>query len=791
MTLLFLFVNQANGQVFWTETFDGTPCGLPGGSGCDPSIVMWSVTNTGANGATPNTWYVSATECGNAAGQCGTSCTNDQSLHIGNDPNSSAAFLFCPTGDCGASYDASGAPEISDKRAESPVINCTGQSGISIQFNYIENGQASLDNAELWYFDGATWILLVDLPKTPLCGAQGQWTAFNAALPASANNNPGVRIGFRWYNNGDGSGSDPSFAVDDITLLSTTTSPPVAAFTATPNPACVGQTVTVTFTGSAASGATYAWDFGAGASPATANTAGPHTVTYNTPGTPNITLTVTDANGTDNTNQTITVNALPTIAANASPSLSVCSGDQVTLTGSGGTSYTWTGGVTDGVAFTPPLGSNSYTVTGTDANGCSNTANITVVANNCANPTAAFLASTLNTCVGQTVTFTDLSTGTNISSWNWTFTGGVPASANTQGPHSATFSTPGTYTISLSIIDDNGTDNTSQTITVNPLPTVTGSASASTICNGDQVTLTGSGASTYTWNGGVTNGVPFTPSASGTYTVTGTDANGCQNTASVSITVNNCLPPTAAFTFPNPICEGQCIGFTDQSTDATSWLWTFTGAIPASSTDQNPSNICFAAAGSYTITLEVSNSQGSDNFTQTIVVEEQPTLTVTPDVTIAIGSSTTLNATSGISGTYTWSPTTDLSSATGPTVTASPSSTTTYTVVFESTSGCTATAQVTVNVEVIEAFGIPSAFSPNGDGFNDVFRPRGSGVQNFTMQIFNRYGQLVFETTDFDVGWDGTMNGKSLNPGVFAYIITYNFFGKDSQTLKGNVTLVE
>lgn len=802
MSVLSGFVVQGQ-TIIWSENFgaDVAPCTSQGtlANGYNSGNGAWTTTNTGANDADANRWFVSTMEEGVGAGNCGTGCGaipagpgTDRTLHLSN-----AAFpLLGLAADQGAAYNAGGLCTflsfcvLTDVRVESPNINLSG-SNMTLTFDYIHLGDAN-DRCEFLIFDGSTWVSQGILPNTTACGSgQHQWATFTWPVPAILNGITNFRVGYRWTNNDDGAGTDPSVAIDNILITEPSTAPPVAAFTATPNPVCVGQTVTVTFTGSAVAGATYAWDFGTGATPATANTAGPHSVTYNTAGTSTITLTVTDANGTDNTSQSITINALPTVTASAAPSISVCDGDQVTLSGSGATTYTWSGGVSNGVAFTPPLGSNPYTVTGTDANGCSNAANITVTVNNCAQPVAAFTASSTNICVGQTITFTDNSTGTNISSWNWTFNSGAPGTANTQGPHSITFNTIGTHTIALSIIDDNGSNSTSQTITVNPLPTVTGSASASTICNGDPVTLTGSGATTYTWNGGVTNGVPFTPSASGTYTVTGTDGNGCQNTASVSITVNNCLPPTAAFTFPNPICEGQCIAFTDQSTDATSWLWTFAGAIPATSTSQNPSNICFAAAGSYVISLEVSNSQGSDVFTQTIVVEAQPTLTVTPDVTIAAGSSTTLNATTGISGTYTWSPSTSLSSTAGPTVTASPESTTTYIVLFESTSGCTATEQITVNVELIEAFGIPSAFSPNGDGFNDVFRPRGSGVQNFTMQIFNRYGQLVFETTDFLIGWDGTMNGNKLNPGVFAYIITYNFYGKDSQTLKGNVTLVE
>ncbi|MDQ3046826.1 MAG: T9SS type A sorting domain-containing protein [Bacteroidota bacterium] len=217
--MLVAFFSLPAQTVFWTETFDGAAC--VAGSGCDPSLVIWTTTATGAQGGAANKFYVSCQENGNAAGTCGSGCGTDQSLHIGNVSTSSAAFFFCPSGDCGASYDASGAAEVTNKRAESPVINCSGRSTITISFNYIERGQTTLDDASLWYYNGTVWALLDNMPKTAVlaaCAGQGRWTARTVSLPASADNNPSVKIGFRWVNNGDGTGSDPSFAVDDITL---------------------------------------------------------------------------------------------------------------------------------------------------------------------------------------------------------------------------------------------------------------------------------------------------------------------------------------------------------------------------------------------------------------------------------------------------------------------------------------------------------------------------------------------------------------------------------------------
>lgn len=205
---------------FWTENF---------GTGCNQGQLIsgyvspngnWTVTNTGTNASSANVWYVSAMENGNAPGTCGSVCGNDRSLHIGNvdllgiPADQGAAYYeglaaFCGFFPCGAT----------DKRAQSPVINCTGQSGITLEFDYIEGGNIN-DNATLWYFNGTTWTQLADMTKTfsGLCSPQGIWTHYSIALPASADNNSQVRIGFRWVNNEDGDATDPSFAIDDVQL---------------------------------------------------------------------------------------------------------------------------------------------------------------------------------------------------------------------------------------------------------------------------------------------------------------------------------------------------------------------------------------------------------------------------------------------------------------------------------------------------------------------------------------------------------------------------------------------
>ena len=268
---------------------------------------------------------------------------------------------------------------------------------------------------------------------------------------------------------------------------------------------CVGSQVTLTGGGATS----YTWNNGVTNGVAFTPTA---TTTY--------TVTGTDANNCQNTAQvTVTVNPLPTVTANATAT-TICAGGQVTLTGGGATSYTWDNGVTNGVAFSPTA-TTTYTVTGTDGNSCQNTAQVTVTVASAITVTAN--ATSTSVCVGNPVTLT----GSGATSYTWDngVTDGVAFTPTATTTYNVT-GTSGTCT---------GTDQI--TITVNPLPTVTASTSAASVCAGSQVTLTGGGATSYTWDNGVTNGVAFTPTTTTAYTVTGTDGNNCQNTAQVTVTV--------------------------------------------------------------------------------------------------------------------------------------------------------------------------------------------------------------------------------------------------------------
>ncbi len=214
-TIFFSF--SAISQVtIWAENFN---------NGCASNCIAntwngWTIQNNvgGVSGGSPNDWFVSCAEEGIAPPGCGSSCIGDASLHIGADAGAG--------GDQGASYNETGAANATFKQVVSPTISTVNRQTITLKFDFIAYGSSgcSDDRAQLWLStnNGATWPLGYTFCLTSVCcGAcngysQGQWTTYTLALPAAFENNPNVRIAFHWRNNGNGSGTDPSVAIDDI-----------------------------------------------------------------------------------------------------------------------------------------------------------------------------------------------------------------------------------------------------------------------------------------------------------------------------------------------------------------------------------------------------------------------------------------------------------------------------------------------------------------------------------------------------------------------------------------------
>jgi len=302
LTLLFTGPG-AFSQVFWSENFNNgctTNCNVSGYSGANGA---WSVSNTGPNGNIPNAFFVSCAENGEPVGSCGAGCGNDATLHVGSVP--CGLCLFCPNGDCGASYNAGptfgGEDPQTNIRAETPSISTLGKSSIDLTFKYMERGQGISDDATVEYSinNGSSWLLLTNPSKTATTcgGSQGLWTSFTYTLPPDCDNISSLKLGFRWVNNSDGVGSDPSFAVDEIELSSAAAAPPVAGFGTAVTAFC--DSTCISFTDSSANAPTsWTWIL-PGATPPVFTGQNPSSICYNVPGIYDVTLIAGNAAGTD------------------------------------------------------------------------------------------------------------------------------------------------------------------------------------------------------------------------------------------------------------------------------------------------------------------------------------------------------------------------------------------------------------------------------------------------------------------------------------------------------------
>lgn len=564
-------------------------------------------------------------------------------------------------------------------------------------------------------------------------------------------------------------GTDASTGCENTASVDVTVNDsPIVTANADAAVVCEGEMVTLTGGGAT----TYIWDGGVTDGIAFAPPLG--TTTY--------TVIGTTVSGCENTASIdITVNALPVVVANADDD-NVCEGDEVTLTGSGADTYVWDGGVTDGTAFTPPSGTTTYTVIGTSAEGCDGTATIDIVVEPA--PTVVATADATEICEGESVTFSG--TGTDSYTWDGGVVNDVPFTPASDGMFD--------FTVTGTDATSGCTGTSTISITVHPTPVVGATASSTEVCLGESFTLNGTGALTYTWTGGVLNGVAFTPVSLGgtTYTVTGTSEYGCTATASINITVIDCEPVVPDFEMKSRACVGDCIKIMDTSTGVVaSWEWDFGGtADPATSTEQHPT-ICLTTAGTYTVELTTTSSTGTvSSVSNNITVYDNPTMTALLDTIVDVGKPAFLVGATASTGTFNWSPSKDVDCPTCQSTTAAPEESTNYTVTLVDNNGCRAVDSVMVLVNFVEGVGVPTAFSPNGDGNNDVLYVRGYALAAVYFAVYNRYGEVVFETSEQNIGWDGKFRGRDENPGVYTWVLQYEFLNGKSGKQKGNTTLI-
>lgn len=195
-------------------------------------------------------------------------------------------------------------------------------------------------------------------------------------------------------------------------------------------------------------------------------------------------------------------------------------------------------------------------------------------------------------------------------------------------------------------------------------------------------------------------------------------------------------------------------------------------------------------AGSYSVRIKDANDCLLDTMLIINNLSLPPVTIWNQDTTINIGESVTLKAFN--SDDYRWTPSDGLSCVDCSEPLAYPAVTTTYVVSTVTGLNCVASDSVTVTVTYNRSLFVPTAFTPNGDGQNDVFRARGKGIVYFHMSIFNRFGNLIFESRDVNQPWNGYFKEKPGLPGTYVYMIQYAYYGEKNkvQMKKGTVTLI-
>jgi gliding motility-associated-like protein len=306
------------------------------------------------------------------------------------------------------------------------------------------------------------------------------------------------------------------------------------------------------------------------------------------------------------------------------------------------------------------------------------------------------------------------------------------------------------------------------------------------------VTLTASGANAYVWNNSVVNGVAFTPGNAGSYnfTVTGTDNNGCEDSDDVTVTVIS-APNVSFVADVTSGCVPLSVNFTNTGDSGVNCIWSM-GDGTVINDCGNVSHL-FTQLGCNDITLTVTNSTGCTNnqvLANYICVEGPPTASFisTPGVINEFESTVNFNNTSSNATAYVWDfgDNSGTSSETDPEHEYDGSVLGNYTVTLYAYSalGCIDSIQGAIQYQEELIYYVPNTFTPDGDMFNQTFKPiftSGYDPYNYVLYIYNRWGELIFESRDPDYGWDGTYNGKLVQQGTYTWVIEFKAPNNDKK----------
>lgn len=619
---------------------------------------------------------------------------------------------------------------------------------------------------------------------------------------------------------------------DTTKTLATIFAQPVANFNA-PAEVCIGSTANFTDASTAAGSAvvTWSWNFGDPASGVN-NTSSLQNPTHNfsAPGNYTVSLTVTNTQGCTSVAFTkpITINQKPT-ASFTFPAIrcaanSVAFTDASTANSGTVTGWSWNfGDPASGANNTSLLqnpthifataGSYTVTLTVTNSKGCASILFSTPVTVN-VNPVADF--SVTNICIPNgSATFTDLSTvspGT-VTGWLWNFGDGSPTS-NAQNP-THIYATGGSVPVSLTVTSNTGcTHVVNRNIPVYNTPVSSYTLSGS-LCSNEDVTLTNTSTLTgfgtinkvevyWDYVNDLTNkSTDNAPVAGGTYVhqypTFGVPATKTYRVLLRTFSGNNCshdyftdvtikAAPQVLFNPITPVCQEVTPFILNSASDifGNPGVGVYSGAGITVSPLFSPAS---AGVGTHTIRYTYTAINGcSDYDDQTITVFPTPIINLGPDKKVIEGDAITLTPVTviGTGLSYLWTPGLYLNGNTLATPISKPTDDITYVVTVVSADGCRATDDIFI--KVVKDFIVPNIFTPNKDGINDTWRIDNLDLYpSHRVQIFNRYGQLLWESSNYTKPWDGRYKGKELPVGTYYYIIE---LGGARPVKKGYVTIV-
>ena len=496
--------------------------------------------------------------------------------------------------------------------------------------------------------------------------------------------------------------------------------------------------------------------------------------------------------------------------SNAGPNVSYCSGSNVQIgtTPDSTYSYSWSPAVglsaanvaNPTVSLTntgsTPLNftytvSTSITGSGT---ACAVQDQVVVTVNPI--PTSNFTVSKTSVCPGEPITITYTGNMGPLAGYTWNFNGGTVLSGSGQGPYQVSWPTSGPVQVTLGVSQYGCfSTTTTKNITVNPKPTITVSGPQA-ICEGDTARYIGVSSvnnSVFGWVPGPLTGdtVFLSPDTTTTYTVSAVSPNGCISDDTTFTLVIKPIP-TAQITGDTLICNGDSTLLVGASSLTSShFLW-----LPGADT----STQVWAGPSVNTLYHLIVAKDGcvSDTATFLLQVDSVPNLTVPDSLQICIGediSATVISTTPGAQ--FNWQP----GDLTGATHVLSPTVTTEYTV-YAYNETCTSEAKV-FEVEVLQTCDckliIPNAFTPNGDQVNDEFtvqNPQGCTIATFEFVLYNRWGSVVWKSTDIQTAWDGKCLMGNCSDGTYFWVFSYSYLpgGAGAPKLvteKGTLTLAK